>query len=101
MAVADFIAYKGECTGSVLPDDTEVEVEVVTFDMTSDPTTSPSPAVKPTVPEATPTADSPDPKDTSAQTDPVDALSEPSSASAAVVGTASVLAVSAFIFVAV
>ena len=52
LAVSDFIAYKGECTGSVLPDDTQVEVEVVTFDMTSDPTTSPSPAVKPTVPEA-------------------------------------------------
>ena len=99
MAVTDFIAYKGECTNSVLPDDTEVEV--VTFDMTSDPTTSPSPTAKPTAPEATPTADSPDSKDTSAQSDPVGALSEPSSASAAVVGTATILAVSAFIFVAV
>lgn len=98
LAVADFIAYKGECS-DLVPD-----AEVVTFDMNSESTTSPSPTVKPTVPEATPTIDFPNPTDKTdvpVESDPVGVLSEPSSASAAVIGTTTVLAVSAFIFVAV
>ena len=96
LAVADFIAYKGECTDSV--------PEVVPFETNSESTTSPSPTVKPTVPEVTPTVDSPDPNDKTdapVESDPVGVLSEPSSAPAAVIGTTTVLAVSAFIFVAI
>lgn len=90
LAVADFIAYKGECS-DLVPD-----AEVVTFDMNSESTTSPS--------EATPTIDFPNPTDKTdvpVESDPVGVLSETSSASAAVIGTTTVLAVSAFIFVAV
>ena len=105
LAVADFIAYKGECTESV-PD-----AEVVTYDMNSESTTSPSPTVKPAAPEATSSGDSAEPANPANTIDvPVDvnpvvgSLSDPdapSSASTAVIGTATVLAVSAFIFVAV
>ncbi|KAK1738247.1 Kazal-like domain-containing protein [Skeletonema marinoi] len=96
LAVADFIAYKGECTESV-PD-----AEVVTYDMNSESTTSPSPTVKPTAPEATSSGDSAEPANPANTIDvPVDAdpvvgsLSDPdapSSASTAVIGTATVLA---------
>ena len=102
LAVADFIAYKGECTESIS------DAEVVTYDMNSESTTSPSPTAKPTAPEATSSGVSAEPANTidvPVDVDPVvGSLSDPdspSSASTAVIGTATVLAVSAFIFVAV
>eukprot|EP00984_Skeletonema_dohrnii_P021104 scaffold10448_cov150-Skeletonema_dohrnii-CCMP3373.AAC.2 len=77
------------------------DAEVVTNDVNSESATSPSPTVKPT-----PTVDSPVPADaTDGPADPVvGSLSDPdspSSAPTAIIGTATLLVISAFIFVAV
>lgn len=90
LAVAEFVIHKGECKS---------DPEAVTFtesttsstgSTTSAPTISPAPTTQaPTVPPF--------------DSEPIGKLSDsaPSSASAAVIGTSTVLAVSAFIFVAV